>query len=111
MTNLKHTPGPWHLDEDEGSYTIKDENDEYVQYISMTRYVDEREDPEAEANAHLMVAAPELLSWLVEALDELERDINWLEEAGVAKNCAVKERRTAIKNGRELIAKATGEKP
>jgi len=57
----KHTPGPWELDE-EGD-TIRADG-EFVTRISKSRYHDDRDDPEAQANARLIAAAPELLEAL-----------------------------------------------
>ena len=56
----KHTPGPWHLEVGEdGPPVVKDDNGEFVTYLSETRYHDGRHDQEAEANARLIAAAPQ----------------------------------------------------
>lgn len=60
MNISKHTPGPWVLD----GGTIRDADKEFVSRVALTRYVDGRRDPEAEANAVLMAAAPALVAAL-----------------------------------------------
>jgi signal transduction histidine kinase len=62
----KHTPTPWILDEERGK--LMDADGEFVTHISLTRYVDERRDPEAEANAAFIVRAVNAHEKLVAAL-------------------------------------------
>lgn len=66
----KHTPGPWHIHQatqTDGSYLILDRQDKIVGYTSSSN--------EAEANANLMAAAPDLYIACKRALDDLnDRD-------------------------------------
>ncbi len=63
----KHTPGPWRLEgPDNFSYHLTDQNGEHIAYLNKSRYVDNRQDVEADANARLIAAAPEMYEALVE---------------------------------------------
>jgi len=58
----KHSKGPWALEEREGGgFKLSDADGEFIDYITDSRYVDDRDDPEAIANARLIAAAPDLL--------------------------------------------------
>lgn len=59
-----HTPGPWSI---QGDKII---NEETIQYIADIRR-DGEDDPEAQANARLIAAAPELLEALLNAQQDL----------------------------------------
>ncbi len=61
----KHTPGPWRLEgPDNFSYHLTDQNGEHIAHLNKSRYVDNRQDLEAGANARLIAAAPEMYDTL-----------------------------------------------
>jgi len=63
----KHTPRPWHLEPSpKGGYNIRDT---FNNYPAIARVYDVGEVGEAEANARLIVAAPELLAELQTIID------------------------------------------
>lgn len=66
MSNF--SPAPWQLVEDEGSAKIMDDNGEFVTYVAQSRYYDNREDKTADANKHLIAAAPDLYAALEQAV-------------------------------------------
>ena len=89
---MTHTPGPWLADHD---CDIRTEAGTPIAYLAQTVAMATEE---AEANARLIVAAPELL----EALEALLREFNQsLPDA--------RERERARKNARAAIARAKGE--
>lgn len=73
--NIKHTPGPWIVREgDEWTNSIVTREGELPNgepaYWEVASY--NRRRSEAEANARLIAAAPELLSALLELLDSMD---------------------------------------
>ena len=81
MTNT-HTPAPWLFNDNDGiSVTDKDLNTIANLYLEENDYREQYDLPNAEANARLISAAPELLAalekaerWIVYAARELEAD-------------------------------------
>lgn len=61
-----HTPGPWHDDCDGGGWYICREDGEFLGFINPPDFWEEPHytNAEADANARLMAAAPELLEAL-----------------------------------------------
>ncbi len=54
------TPGPWKKSEEDRYFiTVSDADGEFVTRLAKSRYCDERNDPECEANNELMIAAPD----------------------------------------------------
>ena len=68
----KHTPGPWHIDPaaeyDAAEYDINAKDSD----IASVWQDNKSDDQEAEANANLIAAAPELLEALKFAAERLE---------------------------------------
>lgn len=96
---MKHTPGPWHINEDQkdcgaGKLSIEAKDEYFIAQVD--------ESVSQEANAKLIAAAPELL----EALRELDECYC---EAGndLSKEDRHRHRMTLIK-ARAAIEKATG---
>lgn len=73
---MAHSPGPWQLVERDGcgGYRLEDADGEIVDYLSNTRWIDEREDPDQEANCRLIAAAPCLLDALTEVITVLREN-------------------------------------
>jgi len=67
MSNSKHTPGPWQVDEAWNDYYIVYEKGNIAELVSPT----DMNDAEFIANVHLMAAAPELLAALKVLVNEL----------------------------------------
>lgn len=69
--DTKHTKGPWYASRlSEGVWIIK--NEAFDSYIALTH---NREGVHADANAHLIAAAPDLLEalrWIVDSGDQIE---------------------------------------
>jgi hypothetical protein len=111
-----HTPGPWEAKRGAGWYVYRpsaaSRRDKALavgmtpaaSLVSSPRVSGEDwfEDSEAEANAYLMAAAPDLLGKLCEAVELLEIDPEADEVGSDAWNW--------LKQARELIAKAEGRK-
>lgn len=100
---MKHTPGPWTIG-DENNYGAEVEIGDNGLYCSLTRdsrhsekYIIERD--ELLANAHLIAAAPDLLSALKEALPGL-KELNGEYQSGWD---------DTIDRVEQAIKKATGE--
>ena len=90
--NTTHTPGPWWRDDD--GFIAAGANETYVTVASPNCSHDIDID-EREANARLIAAAPEMLSYL-----------QWIERV------AHDSKKWALRNlAREAIAKATGQTP
>ena len=71
-TKKQHTPGPWHF-EDDALYEIKDvKNGQILAEVYAVNTVNAF-DPEQEANAALIAAAPTMLGELRDAVAALER--------------------------------------
>ena len=66
--NIKHTPGPWILNEADG--TIRYQHDTGAMICDLADA--ETRDDQTEANANLIVAAPKMLSALQSAKAEFE---------------------------------------
>jgi hypothetical protein len=99
----KHTQGPWkyRLNNSAVAFRVTDVRERLVTSISWNSVSDEHFPPrdEAEANAHLIAAAPELL----EALETLVRNKRLImTEENFAKN-------PGLQAAVAAIAKATGE--
>ena len=58
-TKAQRTPGPWRIEyiEGRGSLKISTDDGEYISDLALSRYVDDRDDPEAMANAAFIVTA------------------------------------------------------
>lgn len=71
----KHTPGPWHIQDDHGKRWIETSgNDDTIAEIHRRASKGSVYScKEAEANAHLIAAAPELLADLITAATTLRR--------------------------------------
>lgn len=85
----KHTPGKWHIDTADSTLICGADG-----YQTCSTGYSHRPDDEAEANARLIAAAPELLECLQETLSLVERLAPYVTDT--------------IKNSRAAIAKATG---
>ncbi len=101
MSEVKHTPGPWHCTPEAdlpriGVYAGKDDEDDEAIICDVTDE-DLKVDGENEANARLIAAAPDLL----EALEIVQNGINGSLVHGIPEKL---ERRI-----KAAIAKATGE--
>jgi hypothetical protein len=74
--NADFTPGPWTLEEREGcgGYRLEDLDGCHIAYLEATQFVDEREDPEQEANCRLIAAAPDLYAALERILGDCAHD-------------------------------------
>lgn len=78
MSAPMHTPGPWSLeDRDDGAsgYVLRGADVEFIEYIERSRWMNEIADPEQEANARLIAAAPELLDRLENLIIAI--DMGW----------------------------------
>lgn len=102
MSNAQHTPGPWKT----ADYIVWPANGGNAQFpvhapkrgriaLALNR----------EADARLIAAAPEFLSALLCALDDLEAALPTLRAAGWQTH----NEEATIRRGRAAIAKATGE--
>jgi hypothetical protein len=97
-----HTPGPWTVAErDDGGdgLILRDSDGEYISYLTDSRYVDERDDPEAIANARLIAKAP-LAPKLAEAL----RDIVQAEWTMVSLQAMTPQHRARLESARAALA-------
>ena len=99
----KHTPGPWAVREhwsDDGAFEVyptRGGAPSYGQWSALAEVPEygKEDSPEAEANAHLIAAAPDLLEALQEIVNAADGD-GWNQlDAG-------------LKKARAAIAKATG---
>lgn len=91
----KFTPGPWTATKEcELIYVLGGPND--TQIICEIGSVAEHSSPDQEANARLISAAPELLVWVIELLNQVKRD-NPDKMAGI------------VEHVEKLISRATGE--
>ena len=101
---VKHTPGPWAVDSDGAGWYIEatPERGHSLAFIASPEFQEEPDTSasEAEANASLIAAAPDLL----EALNEMTRLA-----LGPTGGCSAAEKRNAIEASIAAIAKATGE--
>lgn len=88
MSDPKHTPGPWRIDVDEDAH-VKVVRDSTGGLVAELFRRDFDEDPEHEANAKLIAAAPRLAAALercADALDSFACDppgfpsVEWTEE-------------------------------
>jgi hypothetical protein len=79
MTNAAHTPGPWDFDNyaDHVSY-FSDASKRKDDYDFRVEFPDDMPEAEAEANARLIAAAPELLEALKDTLRRCEGE-GWSE--------------------------------
>ena len=75
-TQHSHTPGDWHVAHDDAYFVLSYRNG-IATVVADTNVIGEDlripGDEEAEANAHLIAAAPELLEASIDALDTLEK--------------------------------------
>jgi len=98
----KHTPGPWHHTGREFN-DVRDSDDELVAVALHLRVGQpERSVQEAEANARLIAAAPELL-------DALKKMESALAKCFGPHKAEEGDRHRALAQARVAIAKATGE--
>jgi hypothetical protein len=72
MKDNKYTPGPWFAVEYAGYFNIQSQDG----YGEKYNLLDREEDENAEANAKLIAASPDLLEACIEALKEMEFH-NW----------------------------------
>jgi hypothetical protein len=78
-----HTPGPWRTrNVDDHMYLDADTWDAFARVVVV---VDDEPDPEGEANARLIAAAPEMLEALKEAVDDLRGPAETKALAAIAK--------------------------
>lgn len=96
--STKHTPGPWIVDDVEGCIAIAADSDgEVLAYLAQPhQQTNPRSTEEAEANASLIVAAPELLEALSQAIEAL-------------RSADPNARMNALRDCPAVVAKATGE--
>lgn len=102
MSEAKHTPGPWYyIKDDEWSHSVVTRHGELPDgspnYWTVAS-VNKRREPEHEANASLIAAAPDLLDALKGALN------HWAVPSSICID------RPAYEKARAAIAKATGQK-
>lgn len=99
MSGAKHTPGPWVAKPSDDNYSIRATGGTFGDIALAFDWSENGEpDPEAQANARLIAAAPDLLRNLkacAERLDETRARTSQVDIAVVAAACAA-------------IAKATG---
>ena len=102
-----HTPGPWTLlarpDHARG-FKVTDADGEFVSYLPASRYHDERRDGEAESNARLMAAAPDLLAALQTVTTALHSCCLVITDDEARKDAL-----EMVADARAAIAKARGE--
>jgi hypothetical protein len=67
----RFTPGPWHVEEEEGTYGVFSNDD----LLALILSDDLKEREVARANAHLMAAAPRLLEVLREIKEHLDNNL------------------------------------
>lgn len=106
MTNAKHTPGPWELDDNRrGSHVYVHAKTHgalaTVVWQMAQDYREGKPSPECEANARLIAAAPELLNALKDILEHCH-----FEKKDLDSKRNVNEFRV---NAVAAIAKATGQ--
>ena len=108
MSEIKHTPGPWRIDDgDEGVFGIFDSNGQAIAYLSENPYkggglpgwdVDQ-------ANARLIAAAPELLAALKTLpLEAFDKEMDACDAAEFVDNA--NDFFEAMQKARSAIAKA-----
>lgn len=100
--NAQHTPGPWKVHRFQGGkiYVVTNPPASEADLFKGHVIASQTTCPDWEANAHLISAAPELLSALVMFLDEYA---NGLKGADSERN-----KRPEVIAARAAIAKATG---
>lgn len=96
MTQAKHTPGPWIIEDitDDGQSVISAASKNWIDFARVWVVTDESTDKEGEANARLIAAAPELLEALKDVMSAVE--LGWIPDG------------ESMFNARAAIAKATG---
>ena len=67
----RFTPGPWHVEEEEGTYGVFSRDD----LLALILPDDVKKNETARANAHLMAAAPRLLDVLWEIKEHLDNNL------------------------------------
>lgn len=76
MSNTKHTPGPWAISwstfDDGESHGIYADSGPCFSCVSYGSFLDIKTESEAEANAKLIAAAPELLEQLTELVRHIQ---------------------------------------
>lgn len=100
MSQTKHTPGPWHV---EGDHVVTTDHmaKQLIAWPVEGPYA--LPYPERRANAHLIAAAPDMLSALQEALEELGTI-----DGNIADGRETYVSTTVIKAIEQAIAKALG---
>jgi hypothetical protein len=113
--NIKHTPGPWHIEKNMLTAINSAPSDGPYKHIAMVNYY-RSSDPttdvsgeEHQANVNLIAAAPELLAALEESQKLLTEAIGNLPNPGYGWLESQVDARV-IRN-RAIIAKAKGEQP
>ena len=74
---MAHTPGPWHIDTEDGGARILDDDELIIAGIYGFSAPDR--DGQEDANARLIAAAPDLLAalkGLLESIQDVERETN-----------------------------------
>ena len=103
---MKHTPGPWfYLKGDEWSHSVVTHHGELPdgsQSYWTVASINKQREPEHEANARLIAAAPELLEVVKQMQSALSRCFG-------AHAADEGDRHRALAQARAVIAKATGE--
>lgn len=98
MSEVKHTPGPWEVSKGFHKNRIADSDDAAIGYALGSN-------DEAEANARLIAAAPEMLEALYEAEEYFDNRADAdNDETGFVPNTEMK----LLVSIRAAIAKATG---
>jgi pimeloyl-ACP methyl ester carboxylesterase len=71
---MNHTPGPWTAWKEEEYHAIGSSNGRALALVYLCDYPEEQGEKQAQANARLIAAAPELLEALQDLLRQVERD-------------------------------------
>lgn len=93
MTNVNHTPGPWKIDSENNRILATDERETIV-----CGFCGSCRNPEVMADAHLIAAAPDLLTALLLYIS-----------SGIGNSTDFEKQREAYSAARAAIAKAKGD--
>jgi hypothetical protein len=112
MTNAQHTPGPWQLGQPnlyfDGHTPIDSPfHGGIVQVVTKMEDDDTRKEAELAANARLIAAAPELLQGLLDALQEIDIEIEQRKHSGNDEHWEDLE--SVSNRGHAAIANVTGQ--
>jgi hypothetical protein len=108
--SAKHTPGPWIVDDVEGTIAIAaDADGEVLAYLARPHQQTNARGPEeTAANARLAAASPDLLEAAQIALDGLRAILPELHRLRGFKHIDIEEHSDEVIALRKAIAKATG---